>query len=101
MWYNGGVNKQYVILSVERRAPNGYFVAFQGFSGCTPVFSTVDKAKRFMSKTHAKHYANKELFTTPDASVIVEIDVELPGKTLVKPTESDEPPTFAEIYRDV
>ena len=79
MWYNGGVNKQYVILSTERRAPNGYFVAIHGFS---PYFATIDKAKRFMSKTHAKRYADKELFTTPDASVIVEIDVELPGNPL-------------------
>lgn len=73
------MNKQYVILSVERRAPNGYFVAFHGY---TPFYSSIDKARRFNSKCAAKQYADNELFTSPDASFIEEVSVELPGTPL-------------------
>lgn len=58
---------KYVILSVERRAPTGFFVAIHGFS---PFYSTKDKARQFDTYEEAKDYANKELFTTPDASHI-------------------------------
>jgi len=61
------MKEQYIILSVERRAPNGYFVAIHGFS---PFYSTKDKARRFATRKEAKDYANAELFTTPDAFVI-------------------------------
>lgn len=65
--------KNYVILSVERRAPLGYFVAIHGYS---PFYSTLDKAHRFPSKEDAEAYGNKELFTTRDAFVVRPVTTE-------------------------
>jgi len=62
---------KYIILSTERRAPLGYFVAIHGFS---PFFSFKEKARRFNTEAEAKAYADKELFTTPDAAFIEAVE---------------------------
>lgn len=57
----------YIILSTERRMPNGFFVAIHGYS---PFYSTKEKAKRFSSYREAYEYAMAELFTVPGAFVV-------------------------------
>jgi hypothetical protein len=61
------MKSQYIILSVERRAPNGFFIAIHGYS---PTYGPAAKARKFDTYAEAKKYANDELFTTADASVI-------------------------------
>lgn len=66
---NESMNKKtrFVILSVERGEPRGYFVAIHGLS---PMFGELPKARRFDTEASAKNYADAELFSTPNASLI-------------------------------
>lgn len=61
------MKSKYIILSVERRAPNGFFIAVHGY---TPMYGPAEKARHFDTYAEAAKYANDELFTTPDAFVI-------------------------------
>lgn len=61
-------DREYVILSVERRTPDGFFVAVHGN---TPMYADADKAMGFKYPSDAKSYANLNLFVTELGSLIM------------------------------
>lgn len=58
------IKPEYIIRSTERSGKHCYFVVIHG---STPMFSTLDRAKRFGSESEAHRYAMRELFTTSTA----------------------------------
>ena len=63
----------YVIVSNERDAEGKGLCYFVAIHGWTPMFSSVGNARKFASEKEASDYANKELFTSPDAFKIEQL----------------------------